>query len=145
MTSTKSHSSTKPVIESVRWRTGDAAHDVSSFYGRARKPTRVAPLSYIDLRASPLPTQACVSQAGITRYVESRAMKNDIQIQQEVLAELDHSDKVPTGSVGVEVHHGVVKLAGPASDSTVKQNAELAARRVDGVTKVVLDMDGSPR
>jgi osmotically-inducible protein OsmY len=72
-------------------------------------------------------------------------MKNDIQLQQEVLAELEHNDKVPSGSVGVEVHHGVVKLAGPASDSTVKQNAELAARRVDGVTKVVLDMDGSPR
>jgi osmotically-inducible protein OsmY len=72
-------------------------------------------------------------------------MKNDIQIQQEVLAELEHDDKVPTGSVGVEVHHGVVKLAGPASDMTSKTNAELAARRVDGVTKVVLDMDGSQR
>jgi osmotically-inducible protein OsmY len=67
-------------------------------------------------------------------------MKNDIQIQQEVLAELDHDDKVPTGSVGVEVHHGVVKLAGPVSNSTIKENAEVAARRVDGVTKIVLDM-----
>jgi osmotically-inducible protein OsmY len=72
-------------------------------------------------------------------------MKNDIQIQQEVLAELDHDDNVPNGSVGVEVHHGVVKLAGTASDSTVKENAELAARRVDGVTKIVLDMDGGQR
>ena len=68
-------------------------------------------------------------------------MKNDIQIQQEVLAELDHDDKVPAGSVGVEVHHGVVKLAGPAGDTTTKENAELAARRVDGVTKIVVDMD----
>ena len=68
-------------------------------------------------------------------------MKNDIQIQQEVLTELDNDDKVPTGSVGVEVHHGVVKLAGPASDTTSKENAELAARRVDGVTKIVVDMD----
>jgi len=103
-------------------------------------------LSYIELRTLPLTTQIPVSQAGIiTRYTETGAMKNDIQIQQEVLAELEHNDKVPTGSVGVEVHHGVVKLAGPASDSTIKQNAELAARRVDGVTKVVLDMDGGRR
>jgi osmotically-inducible protein OsmY len=68
-------------------------------------------------------------------------MKNDIQIQQEVLAELDHDDNVPTGSVGVEVHHGVVKLAGPACDTSVKANAESAARRVEGVTKIVVDMD----
>jgi osmotically-inducible protein OsmY len=68
-------------------------------------------------------------------------MKNDLQIQQEVLAELDNDDKVPAGSVGVEVHHGVVKLAGPAGDRASKENAELAARRVDGVTKILVDMD----
>jgi osmotically-inducible protein OsmY len=67
-------------------------------------------------------------------------MKNDMQIQQEVLAELEHDSKVPTGSVGVEVHHGVVKLAGSAVDPTIKQSAELAARRVDGVTNIVVDM-----
>ena len=67
-------------------------------------------------------------------------MKNDIQIQQEVLAELDNDDQIPAGSVGVEVHHGVVKLAGSARDAAIKENAALAARRVDGVTKVVLDM-----
>ena len=72
-------------------------------------------------------------------------MKNDIQIQQEVVAELNHDGNVPTGSVGVEVHHGVVKLAGTASDSTIKENAELAARRVDGVTKIVLDMGSGQR
>lgn len=68
-------------------------------------------------------------------------MKNDIQIQQEVLAELDNDDQIPAGSVGVEVHHGVVKLAGSASDTTSKENAELAARRVDGVAKIIVDMD----
>lgn len=72
-------------------------------------------------------------------------MKNDIQIQQEVVAQLDHDDTVPTGSVGVEVHHGVVKLAGPANDPAIKQNAELAARRVDGVTNIVLDMGAAHR
>jgi osmotically-inducible protein OsmY len=72
-------------------------------------------------------------------------MKNDIQIQQEVVAELDRDDMVPTGSVGVEVHHGVVKLAGPAGDPTIKQNAALAARRVNGVTNIVVDMDAGHR
>jgi osmotically-inducible protein OsmY len=72
-------------------------------------------------------------------------MKSDIQIQQDVLAELNHDEKVPTGSVGVEVHHGVVKLAGPAGDPTAKQNAELAAQRVNGVTKVIVDMDAGRR
>jgi hypothetical protein len=117
----------------------------SHFRSIARKPTPVASLSYIELRTSPLPTRVSVSQAELTRYTETRAMKNDIQIQQEVVAELNHDDKVPTGSVGVEVHHGVVKLAGTASDSTTKENAELAARRVDGVTKIVLDMGGGQR
>ncbi len=72
-------------------------------------------------------------------------MKNDMQIQQEVIAQLEHDDKVPRGSVGVEVHHGVVKLAGPAIDPATKQNAELAARRVDGVRNIVLDMGVAPR
>ena len=67
-------------------------------------------------------------------------MKNDIQIQQEVLAELNHDGTVPAGSVGVEVHHGVVKLAGRAGDPTIKQNAEQAARRVEGVKDIVVDM-----
>jgi osmotically-inducible protein OsmY len=67
-------------------------------------------------------------------------MKNDTQIQQEILAELDHDAALPAGSVGVEVHHGVVKLAGRNNDPLMKQQAELAARRVDGVTKIVLDM-----
>jgi osmotically-inducible protein OsmY len=67
-------------------------------------------------------------------------MKNDMQIQQEVITQLDRDGSVPAGSVGVEVHHGVVKLASPANDPTIKRNAELAARRVAGVTNIVVDM-----
>jgi osmotically-inducible protein OsmY len=67
-------------------------------------------------------------------------MKNDMQIQQEVLAELDRDDNVPAGTIGVEVHQGVVKLAGCIADSATKKSAELDARRVGGVTGVVLDM-----
>ena len=67
-------------------------------------------------------------------------MKNDTQIQQEVLAELERDENVPSGTVGVEVHHGIVKLAGHVSDPDTKKSAELDARRVPGVTGIVLDM-----
>jgi osmotically-inducible protein OsmY len=67
-------------------------------------------------------------------------MKNDRQIQRDVLVEIDQEPNVPAGSIGVEVHHGVVKLAGRVNDSAMKESAELAARRVDGVSNVVLDM-----
>lgn len=67
-------------------------------------------------------------------------MKNDTQIQQEVVAELDRDATVPAGSIGVEVHHGVVKLASCVGDAETKQHAALDARRVDGVTGVILDM-----
>ena len=67
-------------------------------------------------------------------------MTNDTQIQQEIIAELEHDQNVPDGAVGVEVHHGVVKLAGRVSDPDIKKSAENDARRVSGVTKIVLDM-----
>ena len=68
-------------------------------------------------------------------------MKNDIQIRQEVLAELDREQDVINGTIGVEVHHGVVKLAGGVSDYAIKKKAELAARRVGDVATVVMDID----
>jgi osmotically-inducible protein OsmY len=77
----------------------------------------------------------------IAQIGRNSLMKNDMQIQQDVLAELDHEQKVITGTIGVEVHHGVVKLAGRVSDSATKKSAELAASGVDGVTTVVMDID----
>ncbi len=67
-------------------------------------------------------------------------MKNDTQIQQEVLAELERDQTLPAGSIGVEVHHGVVKLAGSSNDTETKARAAQDARRVDGVTGIILDM-----
>jgi osmotically-inducible protein OsmY len=67
-------------------------------------------------------------------------MKNDTQIQQDVISELENDESLEAGSIGVEVHHGVVKLAGRISDAEVKSRAAQDARRVDGVTSVVLDM-----
>jgi osmotically-inducible protein OsmY len=68
-------------------------------------------------------------------------MKNDMQIKQDVLAGLGREQNVIAGSIGVEVHHGVVKLAGRVNDSEIKKNAGLAAGAVDGVTNVVMDID----
>jgi osmotically-inducible protein OsmY len=68
-------------------------------------------------------------------------MKNDMQIQQDVLAQLDGAQNVMTGTIGVEVHHGVVKLAGRVSNPEVKKDAELAASGVDGVRTVIMDVD----
>ena len=62
-------------------------------------------------------------------------------MQQDVLAELDREPNVVAGTIGVEVHHGVVKLAGRVSDYAIRRNSELAAGRVDGVTSVVMDID----
>ena len=68
-------------------------------------------------------------------------MKNDMQIQQEVLAELSHQSDVIRDAIGVEVHHGVVKLAGRVSDAETKKAAETAASGIEGVTTVVMDID----
>jgi osmotically-inducible protein OsmY len=71
-------------------------------------------------------------------------MKNDTQIRQDVLAELEHDETLETGSIGVEVHHGVVKLAGRDGDAETKRRAVEDVRKVEGVTGIVLDM-GSRR
>jgi len=68
-------------------------------------------------------------------------MTNDMQIQQDVLAELGQEQNVVAGTIGVEVHHGVVKLAGHVSDQATMKSAERAAHRVDDVTTVVMDID----
>jgi osmotically-inducible protein OsmY len=68
-------------------------------------------------------------------------MKNDREIQHDVLAALDSEHVVTAGTIGVEVHHGVVKLAGRVGDSAIKQSAETTASRVGDVTAVVMDVD----
>ena len=68
-------------------------------------------------------------------------MKSDTQIRHDVLAELGQEQNVITGTIGVEVHHGVVKLAGRVSVDGIVRSAERAARRVDDVTTVVMDID----
>jgi len=68
-------------------------------------------------------------------------MANDMQIKHDVIAALDRAPNVAPGTIGVEVHHGVVKLAGRVNDMAIKTGAERAAVGVDDVTAVVMDID----
>ena len=68
-------------------------------------------------------------------------MKNYLQIQQDVLDELGGEHDVIAGTIGVEVHHGVVKLAGRLGNFALRNRTELAAGRVDGVTTVIMDVE----
>lgn len=61
--------------------------------------------------------------------------------RRHLLTELGQDRNVITGTIGAEVHHGDVKLAGHVSDPAVMKSAERAARRVDDVTTVVMDID----
>jgi osmotically-inducible protein OsmY len=68
-------------------------------------------------------------------------MANDMQIRHDVLIALSREQNIIAGTIGVEVHHGVVKLAGRVSDSATKMGAERAAARVDNVSAIVMDID----
>jgi osmotically-inducible protein OsmY len=68
-------------------------------------------------------------------------MANDIQIQHDVTEALDREQNVIVGTIGVEVHHGVVKLAGRVDNNAIKEGAARVAARVENVTEVVMDVD----
>jgi osmotically-inducible protein OsmY len=71
-------------------------------------------------------------------------MKNEMEMQQDVLAALGRDGTLVPGAIGVEVHHGVIKLAGRVSDISMSERSRDIARGVDGVTSVILDIDVGP-
>jgi osmotically-inducible protein OsmY len=73
-------------------------------------------------------------------------MKNDIQLQHDVIDQLDRECHLGANAIGVEVHHGAVKLAGRVRDCATMQRVEFAARHVEGVATLVMDIDviGAP-
>jgi osmotically-inducible protein OsmY len=77
----------------------------------------------------------------LTNYRRDRSMANDMKIRHDVIAALDGAQNVVAGTIGVEVHHGVVKLAGCVNDSAIKDGAERAAAGVEGATAIVMDID----
>jgi osmotically-inducible protein OsmY len=68
-------------------------------------------------------------------------MKNDAVLQQDVVSALAIDPALTPDSVGVEVHHGFVKLAGRVNSLAHCLNAEQIAKRVQGVKGVNLDID----
>jgi osmotically-inducible protein OsmY len=71
-------------------------------------------------------------------------MSNDLLIRQSVAAALDSKLGLTADEIGVEVHHGFVKLAGQVSTKADRLNAERVAKKVPGVTEVLLDIDVQP-
>jgi osmotically-inducible protein OsmY len=71
-------------------------------------------------------------------------MKNDLLLRLDVVTELNRALPADSVAIGVEVHHGTVKLAGHVSNSSSRITAERAAHRVAGVTMVVMDLDVIP-
>ena len=68
-------------------------------------------------------------------------MKNDVLLQHDVAEKLERELGMTPRFVGVEVHHGVVTLAGFAGSDAARETARRLVQRVDGVLKVILDLE----
>ena len=68
-------------------------------------------------------------------------MKNDTQLQQDVMAELKWEPAINAEQIGVEVKDGVVTLAGHVGSYGEKWDAERAAQRVAGVRALAIEID----
>jgi osmotically-inducible protein OsmY len=68
-------------------------------------------------------------------------MKTDIQLQQDVLAELDWDAAINAADIGVEVTDGIVTLSGHVASFAEKWEAERAARKVGGVQALAVAID----
>jgi osmotically-inducible protein OsmY len=68
-------------------------------------------------------------------------MKTDLQLKQDVIAELIWEPAVNPASIGVEVKDGIVTLAGHVGSLSEKWDAERATQRVQGVKALAIEMD----
>jgi osmotically-inducible protein OsmY len=68
-------------------------------------------------------------------------MKTDIQLRDDVLAELDWEPSVQAAQIGVEAKEGVVTLRGRVASFGEKWDAERAAQRVAGVQSVAVELE----
>ena len=66
---------------------------------------------------------------------------NDLLVQKDVVAQLDRELGIGTYEIGVEVHHGAVRLCGELGDEARRQVAECAALTVPDVTTVLNDIN----
>jgi osmotically-inducible protein OsmY len=72
---------------------------------------------------------------------EMQVMPRDSQLQQAVLAELSWDPSIVASHIGVTAKAGIVTLMGHVANFAEKHAAELAARRVKGVTGVAMELD----
>jgi osmotically-inducible protein OsmY len=68
-------------------------------------------------------------------------MKTDIQLRDDVLAELDWEPSLDAAQIGVEAKGGVITLEGRVASFGEKWDAERAAQRVAGVQSVAVELD----
>ena len=68
-------------------------------------------------------------------------MKTDVQLQQDVQAELEWESSINAARIGVAARSGRITLAGHVDSYAEKQNAETAAKRVAGVTALASDIE----
>jgi osmotically-inducible protein OsmY len=68
-------------------------------------------------------------------------MKNDTQLQKDVIAELNWEPSINPTNIGVEVKDGVVTLSGHVTSYAEKLNAERSAQRVAGVKALAIELD----
>ena len=68
-------------------------------------------------------------------------MKNDLLLRNAIVESLSHQPDINVAMIGVEVHHGCVRLAGRVASDLARQHARRTAERVDGVASVTLDLD----
>lgn len=68
-------------------------------------------------------------------------MKNDKELQHDVLEELEWEPSLDAAKIGVAADHGVVVLTGRVQNYSTKWQAERAAKRVAGVEGVANDIE----
>lgn len=68
-------------------------------------------------------------------------MKTDIELRDDVLAELAWTPSVHAAQIGVEARGGVVTLQGRVDSYGEKWDAEQAVERVDGVQSVAVELE----
>jgi len=68
-------------------------------------------------------------------------MKNDAQLQRDVMAELKWDNSIDASRIGVEVSDCVVTLSGHVDNYSQKWNAERAAQKVSGVKALAVEID----
>ena len=70
--------------------------------------------------------------------------KTDYEIKQQVLRELKWDSRIAWAQIGVEVHNGLVTLAGAVNTYAKKTAAQQAAHRVAGVLDVANEIEVNP-